>query len=612
MVKLIRLATNNDGIFENTFANNIILETNAKIALLNLTFQVQPGKVLIDDINSSLIFSSQGGVDPTLSFITQGEVEVDKTFFDGLNEQLNRLLTDVTDLGDFPQNEPNAMTRASTYSEWELLRNQVENFNSLTYRYATLTTPFGPTYNPATPSLATENQVLFEYDPNDLIPNAVYPPSLELPPGLQASPEPRYYATPENPDGCMSSGTGLYMARIADFVDQASGLGDNGFGIGLSIGERVPPPDGGRQVIPDIFRDFEIEFVGEGLAYNTIEDGTPKPTLIVAERGSLTNYPDVDEHDIIWFRIAAPTGEQFNPTAERGYLIAGVWQLDSITGEAKERIFFEKYLDDSFYKPDGRLFPYIYVNGAQGTVKVDSVAFTPSPFTMEDPQTGSPWAEFGQRDYSLFFQMSDPPNGDPPKEMAKVTPFIDLDRFEVDRPLDFKIHSDVLRAMGFIALAQRTSTTGYVFIDENVGLSEFYGVNGQWRALSSREATSALSDNFMVISDTLNLESFDASDVLYGSAVGGPGAGAAVGSKAFRSQEKQGRRQNILMTIPVNDNNDGVVEFQTNTPIFIDIQNKDKLNLRNMNFRILRKDFTPIVTQGREAIMTLLIDDLIK
>ena len=66
------------------------------------------------------------------------------------------------------------------------------------------------------------------------------------------------------------------------------------------------------------------------------------------------------------------------------------------------------------------------------------------------------------------------------------------------------------------------------------------------------------------------------------------------------------------MTIPVNDNNDGVVEFQTNTPIFIDIQNKDKLNLRNMNFRILRKDFTPIITQGREAIMTLLIDDLIK
>ena len=115
MVKLIRLATNNDGIFENTFANNIILETNAKIALLNLTFQVQPGKVLIDDINSSLIFSSQGGVDPTLSFITQGELEVDKTFFDGLNEQLNRLLTDITNLGDFPQNEPDAMTRASTY-----------------------------------------------------------------------------------------------------------------------------------------------------------------------------------------------------------------------------------------------------------------------------------------------------------------------------------------------------------------------------------------------------------------------------------------------------------------------------------------------------------------
>jgi len=61
MVKLIRLATSNNGVFENTFANNIILSEKAKIALLNITFQVQAGKVLLDDVNSALVFSSQGG-----------------------------------------------------------------------------------------------------------------------------------------------------------------------------------------------------------------------------------------------------------------------------------------------------------------------------------------------------------------------------------------------------------------------------------------------------------------------------------------------------------------------------------------------------------------------
>ena len=64
------------------------------------------------------------------------------------------------------------------------------------------------------------------------------------------------------------------------------------------------------------------------------------------------------------------------------------------------------------------------------------------------------------------------------------------------------------------------------------------------------------------------------------------------------------------MTIPVNDNNSGLVEYESNTPIFIDINNANAVNQKNLNFRLLRSDFSPIVASDNErAIMTILIAD---
>ena len=64
------------------------------------------------------------------------------------------------------------------------------------------------------------------------------------------------------------------------------------------------------------------------------------------------------------------------------------------------------------------------------------------------------------------------------------------------------------------------------------------------------------------------------------------------------------------MTIPINDNNNSIVEFQTSTPIFIDLQNSEKINLRNLQIRILDKRFAPITTVGGgESIITLLIEE---
>ena len=74
----------------------------------------------------------------------------------------------------------------------------------------------------------------------------------------------------------------------------------------------------------------------------------------------------------------------------------------------------------------------------------------------------------------------------------------------------------------------------------------------------------------------------------------------------------QGRRKNILMTIPENDNTTGLVEYESSTPIFVDIGNASRINTKNMDFRILRKDFSPIVQTDQTAIMTILVDSMDK
>ena len=109
--------------------------------------------------------------------------------------------------------------------------------------------------------------------------------------------------------------------------------------------------------------------------------------------------------------------------------------------------------------------------------------------------------------------------------------------------------------------------------------------------------SSYTSDNFLVESTSLGLDSFDASKVNY------------TENMVYNNpaNDKMGRRKNILMTIPVNDNTNGLVEFDSNTPIFMDIGNANELNAKNLNFRILRKDFSPIIQGDQTAIMTILI-----
>ena len=47
------------------------------------------------------------------------------------------------------------------------------------------------------------------------------------------------------------------------------------------------------------------------------------------------------------------------------------------------------------------------------------------------------------------------------------------------------------------------------------------------------------------------------------------------------------------MTIPENNNGaNGLIEYEASNPIFIDINNAEEINAKNLNFRVLNRDFT--------------------
>ena len=109
-------------------------------------------------------------------------------------------------------------------------------------------------------------------------------------------------------------------------------------------------------------------------------------------------------------------------------------------------------------------------------------------------------------------------------------------------------------------------------------------------------------DNFIVESLTLPLDCYDASEIFYSS----PEQNDA--SILTNPQtEKIGRRKNILATIPISDNNNGLVQYDTNTPVFIDLKNTESILLRNIRLRVLRQDFSPVETGTSSSIMTLLL-----
>ena len=565
-MKLIRLVTDDNGNFRSSFGNDIILEPRSKMALLNLTFKTAFENITIDSSNQAIQFQSD--LDDAATIIedsitpgiyTQANIQ---SFYDNVELGLNRCLSLNFASGGGATNQLN-----STFSMFKL--NFVDGLLRIDYRYASfvnpllLVTKFGPTFTFYTVAGGAEGLSTTVTDPTT--------GAIDIKAASAAHTTNTSRTTFAQTDRKLNLGSGLYVARCKNIIDNGSGLQDNGFAIGLSL--KPIPTSELTQGLDDEYRVFEIRVNRNTENYKFIAPGVAgeQDSGITASKLDLAGTTDVNSHPLLAFEVSE-----------------GSLQFCIYTDTA--RFNFK----DVALTAGQELYPYIYINGGSNNCVVDCCNVSLDPyFTQNDNWYGTGANDNTGHDNSYGALL------DSASAVRDIIPQLDDSKWGsgVENETKLTLDNEVWNALGFTKNGNGDGSTSEVV---KIG-DAYFGSCWSWWLPQETPAVKD-SDNFIVLSDTLPLDSYDASQVQYGNDANQNATNLAV--------DMSGRRKNILMTIPENDNNNGVVEFQTSTPIFIDINNPNKLNVKNLNFRLLRGDFSPILSSDQErSVMTILIDN---
>ena len=623
-MKLIRLATNDNGNFSSSFGNEMILKPNAKMALLNLTFNSSIGKLTTS--NDQSITTKTDAVEPLtqkIHTLDNREFASTEAGFKEYKEYIISSLNSSIAMTRGKNNESNAV--GSQYT----IQFDEDGTEEIVYRYAPCVNGLAtkdvyknyttggtaaidvPDFMEVNPNLLVEGLeegILVDTNQRDI--NWIQTT-------MQPNVNQNNTNNRDNCTGCTTEicpGSGFMSCRIADLVDRADAGNSNGFGIGLSkIPLSFDDNRGGfngaittEMIFADIF------FNQSSTPYKFTTQNFPGQEFSASFNPFKTNIvtdTDIDTHDIMGFEIQGNTcticvyQAQAAPNNRRVVAIVNI-------------------------PPGQKLYPYFYMRGA-GTAKTgsatpdctaDMLNFTYNSLQYakdggnlaEDPISRIGW---GPSEENEWYRLMDRNGGADVvgcangygKMMQSVTNLsIDIGipsiqggqkivstTFQPRWILDF-IQSTVLSKDILVPIGFGIGGEGFQTFTNN-GLGDPF-----WTSEFSADRLPRFytADNFLVESVTLPLDSFDASEVQYNSLQNYP-----------PETEKTGRRKNILMTIPISDNDTGLVEFETNTPVFIDINNAESINVKNLNFRVLRKDFSPIDQSSEDAIMTVLIDD---
>ena len=97
-MKLVRLATDNNGVFASAFQNDMTIAPQSQMALLNLTFQTEYIVLSVNDTNNKITFKSNSMVtgtqaDGVLNQLNYSRVDYND-FFNDLEYNLNASIAD--------------------------------------------------------------------------------------------------------------------------------------------------------------------------------------------------------------------------------------------------------------------------------------------------------------------------------------------------------------------------------------------------------------------------------------------------------------------------------------------------------------------------------------
>jgi len=568
-MKLIRLATDNNGVFASAFGNDMIVAKNSQMALLNLTFQSNIGIFAVIPTQATIDFKSdttnantrQVETIPERSYTTS-ETE---TFYRDIQHALNSTLKsgDATGAGSVGYN---SVTSGFRIGESD------GGLKTLEYRYAPFINPI-ESFSTIPYQQMIWNNAYMLMSITGIHPDKETIISKQV--GQPATTDRTYKVLPLN-GRRLNDGNSMFTARVRDLTDNGSGNQDNGFGIGLSKTNLGINFDNDADIPTDV-RDFEIRINRGGETYKYIDDNTTeKDSGTQPARIDLGSYPNVNVHDVLTFIVSG------------NILYIGVAQDN---GPGVFHTFASIVI-----RAGEELYPYLYIRGASTNCKVDMFNFSIDPWLPSiggDERGNDQWQLTGKYDSAFANGYEDVIDN---SVVGDVLPQVDdATRFMGPVLLNILMNKAVWRALGFNKpIFNGTGNAGFINQPINFSTPE-----PGWAVFTATSLPVIYSsDNYVVESMSLPLDSFDASKTQY-----------PIESIGYNNPEtdKKGRRKNILMTIPVNNNTDGLVEYESSTPIFVDINNAEEINAKNLNFRILNKDFSPIVQSFETAIMTILI-----
>ena len=573
-MRLIRLATDNNANFDANFDTPINIEPNSQLALQNTTFErgfdnleVTLGNRKMTMIYPEISLDQVEANIPTLTVNTQVEQD---DFFHKISGTLNGLLLDMC---PFDAGSDNKSVFGG--SEWIIRRHPKTRDCEILLQLTPLLPPFlglatnKPVRNAEKSIFGTDTDT-FNYV-GSVQPGLNVGDRFSMKNGIGVTTD-RSNIMEMNEGISFCRGSGTFAIQIENSVDNSLGnplTTNNGVGIGLLLG---------KQHVPDNLQDADVDFemyfnrVGENYTFingkGTARADSNKAPLKV----TMAADADIGSHDMIGFTI------------EDGSITGFISRDDGAVPHSFTRILTDaQKLEIQKYG----IQAYIYFNGTENHVKVANARITASPFIeFGNHNNVDNVATFAKgRDANIRGLSANHYNNLPFRFNSLNEDRLGISRFDITQIFNLEISESILRYLGFKSRQHFT-------IADTLTVE-----NGRFNLVAEDEISYTFSDFFIVESQTLQLDSYNAV----------PDERLDVGipfSQTLNSSLK-GDRKSILATIPINESL-GNVTFETNTPIFINIKNTNETNIRNLKFRILDGKMNPIRTTATTN-MTLLI-----
>jgi hypothetical protein len=370
MVKLIRLTSTNNGIFNTNFDSEILLNPNSKIALLNATFETVFENIAITSTNNTISFRSDTNGTTTsfrMPIKSYYGKEGTQEFLDDVALALNSTLkaTKVT---------PKVRNLFSEFTVNNLFTHNEEDVAKISYQYVPLCTPLGPMWTEQQPR-RTRNMTLWTATPTAItIDDATQLANItQLNVGRDRTIGTNYnYIT--NNKFPLSRGNALFTATVYDFNENGTALENNGFAIGLTQTDLSSLGYPKNAELPGTSRELEIRFTRDSTNYYYIDDNGFEKEGVGGIPERTGTVDGLQNNDTMFFRIGQSSSPDFVGIRT---VTGGIWKCAPVSPfTAVERILFERELTDAENKGDW--YPYMYIRGASTEIKVANLQYTPS------------------------------------------------------------------------------------------------------------------------------------------------------------------------------------------------------------------------------------------